>query len=330
MTGKCFVLSHKDERMCRTCWKREEGSVADEELPSPFAINEERYLSGNWVADLEQCWIYAVKHRFSDEELEERRKAYLSSEGVRKTISMYRDPLKAAENDRGECVYLALFMPKLALKSEHGNGYHHTLSNYHHFSLYYGCSNVSLDDLLMIRSACEEAFYIWCFWKNAPLERPYAFITDFFREVYDDQLVIHEKILNLSDENIEQLQNQDCIEIKPRMVEAAGYNHSLAVRRELQRLRARDIQRRDHFVAIEEKITAEDANAAQILNIKLRHGMVRGEAHCLLTYLHDVLYYKCRVWYRGDIEQTALLGPLAWHMSMQFGGLAMTKPEFLE
>ena len=97
----------------------------DEVSPSPFAINEDRYLSGNWVADLEQCWIYTVKHRFSDEELEERRKAYLSSEGVRKTISMYRDPLKAAENDRGECVYLALFMPKLALKSEHSNGYHH-------------------------------------------------------------------------------------------------------------------------------------------------------------------------------------------------------------
>ena len=101
-------------------------------LPSEvMRINQDRYRQGDWVADLSQCYFYAVKHELTAAQMEEHRNAYLSTQGIRANIAALREALQdeagaaeaeaeAADNrarNRAECVYLAFMLPKLALKS---------------------------------------------------------------------------------------------------------------------------------------------------------------------------------------------------------------------
>lgn len=306
-------------------------------LPSEFMrINADRYRQGDWVADLNRCYFYAVKHELTAAQMEERRNAYLSTQGIRRNIAALREALEdeaeAAEaeaqaaNNRAECVYLALMLPKLAMKST-GQGFYHTTSDAHHFSLYYGGADVSSNELRRIRFYCEEVFGLWVRCRDSPRERPYAFVNDFFKEIIDDELGIREKIIYLSDEQIEKLKATDCIHVTPDKIIAAG-DISLARARELRRLRERDLGRRDGFCDMERQIRAKDSSDA-VIDIKIRGGLVQGEMRCLLSYLHDVLFYKCGVWYRGAIEQIALLGPTCWHISRQEDGMARPSAVFI-
>ena len=314
------------------------------DFPSEFIrINADRYRQGDWVADLNQCYFYAVKHELTAAQLEEHRNAYLSTQGVRRNIAALReaavefDDAEAAinnpevdgNNNRAECVYLAFQLPKLALKSRSFNGFYHATSEAHHFSLYYGGADVSLAQLRRIKFCCEEAFGMWVRCRDNPLERPYAFVNDFFREIIDDELGIREKICYLSDEQIEKLQATDCIAVSPDKIEAAAGDISVARARELRRIRARDLERRDGFLDLERHIPAKDSSDP-VLDIKIRGGLVRGEMLTLLSYLHDVLFFKCGVWYRGHIEQIALLGPTSWHISRQEDGMARPSRVFIE
>ena len=99
--------------------------------------------------------------------------------------------------------------------------------------------------------------------------------------------------------------------------------------RELRRLRERDLGRRDGFCDMERQIRAKDSSDA-VIDIKIRGGLVQGEMRCLLSYLHDVLFFKCGVWYRGAIDQIALLGPTCWHISRQDDGMARPSAVFIE
>ena len=306
-------------------------------LPSEFMrINADRYRQGDWVAALNRCYFYAVKHELTAAQMEERRNAYLSTQGIRRNIAALREALEdeaeAAEaeaqaaNNRAECVYLALMLPKLALKST-VQGFYITTSDAHHFSLYYGGADVSSNELRRIRFYCEEVFGLWVRCRDSPRERPYAFVNDFFKEIIDDELGIREKIIYLSDEQIEKLKATDCIRVTPEKIIAAG-DISLARARELRRLRERDLGRRDGFCDMERQIRAKDSSDA-VIDIKIRGGLVQGEMRCLLSYLHDVLFFKCGVWYRGAIEQIALLGPTCWHISRQEDGMARPSAVFI-
>lgn len=298
--------------------------------PREFRIHGDRYrINGDWVADLDECRFYATKHELTEEQVEERRIAFLSTQGIRNTIAGRRNPTANSDNDRSECVYLAFMMPKLALVSRINGAFHHTLSRYHHFSLYYGGSLVSFPELRCIRCRCEEAFSTWRYWRYAPIERPLVFAFEFFSRVRVDDLRIDEMFCNLSDAQIEQLQRYDCIPFNRRMTESCDNEDDIASARyqELRRLRDRDNRRRDDFLDFERTITPKASND-RVLDIKIRSGIVNGEACSLLLYLHDVLFYKCGVWYLGDIQQTSLLGPRSWHISMQQEGWARTYREF--
>ena len=307
-------------------------------LPSEvMRINQDRYRQGDWVADLNHCYFYAVKHQLTAAQMEEHRNAYLSTQGIRRNIAALRGALEdededaeadaQAANNRVECVYLALMLPKLACKST-VQGFYTTTSDAHHFSLYYGGADVSSNELQRIRFYCEEAFGLWVRCRDSPRERPYAFVNDFFKEIIDDELGIREKICYLSDEQIEKLKATDCIRVTPDKVIAAG-DISLARARELRRLRERDLGRRDGFCDMERQIRAKHSDDA-VIDIKIRGGLVQGEMRCLLSYLHDVLFFKCGVWYRGAIDQIALLGPTCWHISRQDDGMARPSAVFIE
>ena len=307
-------------------------------LPSGvMRINQERYRQGDWVADLSHCYFYAVKHELTAAQMEEHRRAYLSTQGIRTNIAALREALQdevesdeanaEAADNRAECVYLALMLPKLALKST-AQGFYTTTSDAHHFSLYYGGVDVSYGELRRIKFYCEEAFNLWVQYRDSPRERPYAFVNDFFKGIIDDELGIRSKICYLSDEQIENLKATDCIPVTPDKVIAAG-DISLARARELRRIRERDLRRRDFFCDMERQIPATDSSDA-VINIKIRGGLVQGEMRCLLSYLHDVLFFKCGVWYRGAIDQIALLGPTCWHISRQDDGMARPSAVFIE
>ena len=132
----------------------------------------------------------------------------------------------------------------------------------------------------------------------------------------------------IRDRQIEKLKATDCIRVTPEKIIAAG-DISLARARELRRIRERDLRRRDGFCDMERQIRAKDSSNS-VIDIKIRGGLVKGEIHTLLSYLHDVLFFKCGVWYRGAIEQIALLGPTCWHISRQEDGMARPSAVFIE
>ena len=275
-------------------------------LPSGFMrINADRYRHGDWVADLNQCYFYAVKHELTAAQLEEHRTAYLSTQGIRISIGALREamefdeveatsidgkhPVEADKNNREECVYLSFMLPKLALKSRQGNGYYHTTSILHHFSLYYGGAGVTYTELRRIQFYCEVAFATWVCYRDRPLDRPYAFVNEFFKEIIDEELCIREKICYLSDEQIEKLQAKDCIHVSPEKIIAAAGDISVARARELRRIRERDLKRRNSFWDMERRTRAKDSSDS-VIDIKIRGGLVQGEMHTLLSYLHDVAF----------------------------------------